>query len=162
MVGTTIGERQLVTLTEHEWKITTLIALGHSNRMIAQAQFISPETLRHHLKNIRQKFGVRTTQEAGRLARKAGILNTYVINPVLERPVFREEIDELAAELFRLMAREPRSRSRRAWIDLNDSTRGVYRRLAAHSLAYYHHMLKADRNGAAQEHETNAVPAVPA
>lgn len=152
----------MVTLTEHEWKITTLIALGHSNRMIAQAQFISPETLRHHLKNIRYKFGVRTTQEAGRLARKAGILSTYVANPILERPVTREEIEEVAAELYRLMARESRSRQRRAWKDADDTARAAYRRMATHALAYYHHMVKADRNDAAQEHETNVVPAVPA
>ncbi len=152
-------DQRLVRLTEHEWKITTLIALGHSNRMIAQAQFISPDTLRHHLKNIRYKFGVRTTQEAGRLARKAGILSTYVASPVLERPVFREEVDELAAELFRCMAREPRARSTRTWRDVDDATRATYRRLATHSLAYYHHMVRADRDGTAQEHGTGAVSA---
>jgi DNA-binding CsgD family transcriptional regulator len=55
---------QLAGLTGREVEVLRLIAAGHSNRAIAQALFISPNTVLHHVSSILAKTGVANRAEA--------------------------------------------------------------------------------------------------
>jgi len=55
-------EKNLLTTTEHE--VLRLAAEGLSNREIAERLFITPGTVRNHLKDIRRAIGVTTREEA--------------------------------------------------------------------------------------------------
>ena len=50
-----------------------LIAAGHSNRAIAQALFISPNTVLHHVSSIFAKLGVANRAEAAAYAARRGL-----------------------------------------------------------------------------------------
>ena len=50
-----------------------LIATGHSNRAIAQALFISPNTVLRHVSNIFTKTGVANRAEAAAYATRHGL-----------------------------------------------------------------------------------------
>ena len=55
-------EKNLLTTTEHE--VLRLAAEGLSNREIAERLFITPDTVRMHLSDIRRRIGVATREEA--------------------------------------------------------------------------------------------------
>lgn len=63
-------------LTEREVEILLLLADGKDNQAIADALFISPNTVRTHLQNIFSKLGVHSKLEAVTLAAKTGLLRT--------------------------------------------------------------------------------------
>lgn len=63
-------------LTEREVEILLLLADGKDNQAIADALFISPNTVRTHLQNIFSKMGVHSKLEAVTLAAKTGLLRT--------------------------------------------------------------------------------------
>jgi DNA-binding NarL/FixJ family response regulator len=44
-------------LTPREWEVAELIWRGRKNKDIADALFVSPETVKQHLKNIKEKTG---------------------------------------------------------------------------------------------------------
>ena len=48
------------TLTERERQVVRLICLNYTNGEIAAALFISPDTVKSHVRNILRKFGVRS------------------------------------------------------------------------------------------------------
>ena len=50
-----------------------LIAVGHSNRAIAQALFISPNTVLHHVSSIFAKLGVANRAAAAAYATRLGL-----------------------------------------------------------------------------------------
>jgi DNA-binding CsgD family transcriptional regulator len=60
-------------LTGREVEVLRLIAAGHSNRAIAQALFISPNTVLHHASSIFAKLGVTNRTEAAAYATRRGL-----------------------------------------------------------------------------------------
>jgi DNA-binding NarL/FixJ family response regulator len=60
-------------LTAREVEVLRLIAAGHSNHAIAQALFISPNTVLHHVSNIFTKTGVANRAEAAAYATRHGL-----------------------------------------------------------------------------------------
>jgi DNA-binding NarL/FixJ family response regulator len=60
-------------LTGREVEVLRLIAAGHSNRAIAQALFISPNTVLRHVSNIFTKTGVANRAEAAAYATRRGL-----------------------------------------------------------------------------------------
>jgi DNA-binding NarL/FixJ family response regulator len=60
-------------LTGREVEVLRLIATGHSNRAIAQALFISPNTVLRHVSNIFTKTGVANRAEAAAYATRKGL-----------------------------------------------------------------------------------------
>jgi DNA-binding CsgD family transcriptional regulator len=60
-------------LTPREAEVLALVAAGHSNRQIAQALFISPNTAGVHVSNILAKLGVAGRVEAAAIAHRLGL-----------------------------------------------------------------------------------------
>jgi DNA-binding NarL/FixJ family response regulator len=60
-------------LSGREVEVLRLIAAGHSNRAIAQALFISPNTVLHHVSSIFVKTGVANRAEAAAYATRHGL-----------------------------------------------------------------------------------------
>jgi len=63
-------------LTEREIEILQLIAVGRTNKAVAQALFVSENTVKYHLKNILQKLGVENRTEAVTSALHAGLIKS--------------------------------------------------------------------------------------
>lgn len=61
------------TLSKRELQILTHLAKGLSNKLIAEALFLSEKTIKHYMTNILQKLHVRNRVEAALLAREANI-----------------------------------------------------------------------------------------
>jgi DNA-binding CsgD family transcriptional regulator len=57
----------LAPLTPHELQVAFLVADGLSNRDAAEALFLSPKTIEHHLGQIFRKLGIRRRNELARL-----------------------------------------------------------------------------------------------
>jgi DNA-binding CsgD family transcriptional regulator len=57
----------LAPLTPHELQVAFLVADGLSNRDAAEALFLSPKTVEHHLGQIFRKLGIRRRTELARL-----------------------------------------------------------------------------------------------
>ena len=51
-------------LTDREWEVLDLLALGATTDEIARTLVLSTETVRSHLKNLYRKLGVRSREEA--------------------------------------------------------------------------------------------------
>lgn len=62
-------------LSQRELEILALLAEGRSNREIAEALHISPDTVKSHLKNIYQKLGARNRSHASRIAIKRHLVH---------------------------------------------------------------------------------------
>jgi DNA-binding NarL/FixJ family response regulator len=60
-------------LTGREVEVLRLIAAGHSNRAIAQALLISPNTVLHHVSNIFAKTGAANRAQAAAYATRQGL-----------------------------------------------------------------------------------------
>jgi DNA-binding NarL/FixJ family response regulator len=60
-------------LTRREAEVLALVAAGRSNRQIAQALFISPNTVGVHVSNILAKLGVAGRVEAAAIAHRLGL-----------------------------------------------------------------------------------------
>jgi DNA-binding CsgD family transcriptional regulator len=60
-------------LTAREQEVLGLVALGRTNRQIAEALFISPKTATVHVSNILGKLGVHTRGEAAAVAHRLGV-----------------------------------------------------------------------------------------
>jgi len=69
------GNARLVEpLSEQEQRILRLLAAGHSNAEIAEALFISVNTVKTHVKNIYGKLGVGSRAEVRRAAGQLGLV----------------------------------------------------------------------------------------
>jgi DNA-binding NarL/FixJ family response regulator len=55
--------------------VLALIAIGRTNREIAEALFISPKTATVHVSNILGKLGVRSRVEAATMAHRLGVVS---------------------------------------------------------------------------------------
>lgn len=62
-------------LSEREFEVLHLVAIGMSNVKIAQTLFISEGTVKKHLSNVLAKLGAENRTEAVALARRQGILD---------------------------------------------------------------------------------------
>ncbi len=62
-------------LTERELEILHLLAEGHSNKDMAQQQYVSINTIKFHLKKIYQKLGVGSRVQAISHARSYGLID---------------------------------------------------------------------------------------
>ncbi|MBI3665603.1 MAG: response regulator transcription factor [Acidobacteria bacterium] len=60
-------------LTSREREILGLVRMGHTNRQIAELLFISPETVKWHMRKVFSKIGVRDRLEATLYARENNI-----------------------------------------------------------------------------------------
>jgi DNA-binding NarL/FixJ family response regulator len=63
----------LAELTDREREVLALLARGNTNRQIAQALTITPNTVKKHVDHILQKFGVGTRSAAAAIAARAGL-----------------------------------------------------------------------------------------
>jgi DNA-binding CsgD family transcriptional regulator len=73
--GRRVGEPEIVeSLTERELDVARLLALGLTNPEIAEALYLSPNTVKTHLKRIYDKLGVRTRTEAVAMSVELGLL----------------------------------------------------------------------------------------
>jgi DNA-binding CsgD family transcriptional regulator len=52
-------------LTEREERVSKLASQGLTNRQIAEAMFVSPNTVEYHLTNSFRKLGISTRRELG-------------------------------------------------------------------------------------------------
>jgi DNA-binding CsgD family transcriptional regulator len=59
-------------LTKREQEVLRLLGDSMSNAEIARTTFVSPDTVKYHLKNIYAKIGARNRVDAARLARELG------------------------------------------------------------------------------------------
>ena len=66
-------EDPLATLTDREREVLSLLARGHTNRQIAEALTITPNTVKKHVDHVLQKLGVGTRSGAAAIAARAGL-----------------------------------------------------------------------------------------
>jgi DNA-binding CsgD family transcriptional regulator len=77
-------------LTERELEVFRHLALGRTNREIAELLFISPKTASVHVSNIMRKLGVSNRIAAARIAHKAGLTERQSFRPGHSRAPFPE------------------------------------------------------------------------
>ena len=63
----------LAELTDREREVLGLLAQGHTNRQIAEALTITPNTVKKHVDHVLQKLGVGTRSAAAAIAARAGM-----------------------------------------------------------------------------------------
>jgi HD-GYP domain-containing protein (c-di-GMP phosphodiesterase class II) len=61
-------------LSEREVEVLRLLARGHSNRVMAQQLFLSPDTVKHHIQHIYDKIGLATRAGATLFAMENALL----------------------------------------------------------------------------------------
>ncbi len=61
-------------LSRREREVVRLVAVGRTNREIAQDLFLSPRTVDMHVRNILRKLGCRSRLEAAGRAREIGLV----------------------------------------------------------------------------------------
>jgi DNA-binding NarL/FixJ family response regulator len=69
------AELLLRSLSERERQVLALVARGYSNRRIADACFLSLNTVRTHVQNVLVKLGVHSKLEAAALAVRQGLVS---------------------------------------------------------------------------------------
>jgi DNA-binding NarL/FixJ family response regulator len=67
------GPDPLAALTDREREVLSLLAQGHTNRQIAEALTITPNTVKKHVDHVLQKLGVSTRAAAAAMAVRAGM-----------------------------------------------------------------------------------------
>ena len=68
------AELLLRSLSERERQILALLARGYSNRRIAEACYLSLNTVRTHVQNVLVKLGVHSKLEAAAMAVRQGLV----------------------------------------------------------------------------------------
>lgn len=73
-----MSEGQIETLSERELELLHLVSQGMSNQEIARQLYISPNTVKVHLRNVYAKLSVRSRTEAMRVALEKGWIKLEV------------------------------------------------------------------------------------
>ncbi|OGO62568.1 MAG: DNA-binding response regulator [Chloroflexi bacterium RBG_19FT_COMBO_55_16] len=68
------SEGEILALTQREQEVLGLVATGASDKEIADALFISLNTVKSHVRNILAKLEVNSRREAARLAKRRGLV----------------------------------------------------------------------------------------
>jgi len=68
------SEGEILALTQREQEVLGLVATGASDKEIADALFISLNTVKSHVRNILAKLEVNSRREAARLAKNRGLV----------------------------------------------------------------------------------------
>ena len=71
-IGNNSEKKSLEGLTERERRVLDCLVVGYSNREIAKRTYISPDTVKLHLKNIFSKLKVRNRTQAAIVALQEG------------------------------------------------------------------------------------------
>jgi NarL family two-component system response regulator LiaR len=71
---------EVATLSEREREVLRCLALGHTNREIAEEMMISPETVKTHVGNIQAKLHLVHRTQAVVYALKYGLISLEDIN----------------------------------------------------------------------------------
>ncbi len=95
-------------LSEREREVLRLVATGAGNKEIAQKLFISPNTVKVHLRNIFAKVGAASRTEATLYAIQQGIVKIDEVRP---SPATEAEIAPVGVELLPEVAAPPESAS---------------------------------------------------
>ena len=74
-------QRVPASLTPRETQTLQLLAKGSNNDAIAEAMYVSRNTVRNHVQNLMQKLGAHSRLEAVALARAAGLVNDAPLTP---------------------------------------------------------------------------------
>ena len=80
-------------LSEREVEILRLVATGASNKEIAQALFISTNTVKVHLRNIFAKLGVTSRTEAALYAINSGLVSGVAGSEIMPSQPGMDEVD---------------------------------------------------------------------
>lgn len=67
------GERSVSPISRRERDVLRIVALGHTNAEAGEQLGISPETVRNHIRNARDRLGARTKAHAIALAFQQGL-----------------------------------------------------------------------------------------
>jgi DNA-binding NarL/FixJ family response regulator len=67
-------DEEIVSLTQREQEVLSLVATGASDKEIAEKLYISLHTVKSHMRNILSKLQVNSRREAARLAKQKGLL----------------------------------------------------------------------------------------
>ncbi len=85
-------------LSEREQEVLEQLVQGASNKVIASNLFISPNTVKVHLRNINTKLGASSRTEASRIALEKGLVTIPGMEVVAETEPEADVGDEPAAE----------------------------------------------------------------
>jgi two-component system response regulator NreC len=68
------------TLSEREWEVLQLVAMGYTNRQIAEKLVISIKTVESHKAHVKEKLGVKGRSELVRYAMQHGLSPSGIVN----------------------------------------------------------------------------------
>lgn len=80
--GVRAGLRRTAALTERERRVLSELALGRSTEEMAATIYLSPHTVRSHIKSAMAKLGARTRAQAVALALADGTITADLAAPV--------------------------------------------------------------------------------
>lgn len=70
-----LGRRDTAALSSRERQILSLVAAGYSVDDMASRLFLSPHTVRNHIRNVLNALGAHTKLEAVQIAQRAGLIH---------------------------------------------------------------------------------------
>lgn len=76
-VDVQLGRRDSPALSSRERQILSLVAAGYSVEDMASRLFLSPHTVRNHIRNVLNALGAHTKLEAVQIATRAGMIHPH-------------------------------------------------------------------------------------
>ncbi|MBE9099735.1 response regulator transcription factor [Vacuolonema iberomarrocanum] len=68
------NQRPFIPLSDREQEVLSLVAEGHNNSEIARQLYVSPNTVKTHVRGILNKLGVKNRIQAAILAVRYGLV----------------------------------------------------------------------------------------